>query len=175
MSDWSRLDRSHVLAAIAECDRLGAREFLSRYSFGRAKASAVWHHGQEYDSKALLGVALLHATGRPATKDDFSMGEAAVSRLLSGLGFDVVVDEEALEAEDRAAASRALGAEAAATASPSRAAGGTVRAPAASRKKPAARKTVKKVARPNLVDQPAQLCPTCFMALPLTGVCDSCD
>ena len=175
MSDWNRLDRSHVLAAIAECDRLGAREFLSRYSFGRAKASAVWHHGQEYDSKALLGVALLHATGRPATKQDFGIGEAAVSRLLSGLGFDVVVDEEALEAEDRAAASRALGAETAWSPSPSRTTSGTGRAPAASSKKPAARKTVKKVARPNLVDQPAQLCPTCFMALPLTGVCDSCD
>lgn len=173
MSDWNRLDRSHVLAAIAECDRLGAREFLSRYSFGRAKASAVWHQGQEYDSKALLGVALLHATGRPATKQDFGIGEAAVARLLSGLGFDVVVDEEALEAEDRAAAARALGAETPSGASPSRAAGGTGRAPAA--RKPAARKTVKKVARPNLVDQPAQLCPTCFMALPLTGVCDTCD
>jgi hypothetical protein len=61
------------------------------------------------------------------------------------------------------------------SASPSRTTSGTGRAPAASGKKPAARKTVKKVARPNLVDQPAQLCPTCFMALPLTGVCDSCD
>jgi hypothetical protein len=34
---------------------------------------------------------------------------------------------------------------------------------------------VKKVARPNLVDQAPKLCPTCFMALPLTGVCDTCD
>jgi hypothetical protein len=171
--DWSRVDRSHVLAAIAECDRLGSREFLARYHFGRAKASTVWHRGQEYDSKAILGLALLHATGRPATKDDFVGGEGAASRLLSGLGFDVVVDEEALEAEEQALAARALGAEPA-TVQTAPAAPRTARRSAVA-KKPAAPKPVKKVARPNLVDQPANLCPTCFMALPLTGVCDTCD
>lgn len=171
MSDWSRVERSHVLAAIAECDRLGSREFLSRYRFGRAKASSVWHGGQEYDSKAILGLALLHATGRPATKDDFSAGEGAASRLLTGMGFDVVVDEEALESENQALAARAVEAEATPVSPAARPA--TRRAPAT--KKPAAPKTVKKVARPNLVDQPAQLCPTCFMALPLTGICDNCD
>jgi hypothetical protein len=173
VSDWNRVDRSHVLAAFAECDRLGSREFLSRYRFGRAKASTVWHGGQEYDVKAVLGLALLYSTGRPATKDDFSEGEAAASRLLSDMGFDVVVDEEAmeaLEAEDRALAARALAVETTSARAPSRTA---TRRPAA--KKPAAPKPVKKVARPNLVDQPAQLCPTCYMALPLTGICDTCD
>ena len=165
MPDWSRVDRSHVLAAIAECDRLGSREFLTRYHFGRAKASTVWHRGQEYDSKAILGLALLHATGQPATKHDFSAGESAAARQLTRLGFDVVVDEEAMEAEEKALAARALGDEPTPAAAPARA-----RAP----RKPAAPKTVKKVARPNLVDQPVQLCPTCFMALPLTGVCDTC-
>ncbi len=174
MSDWSRVDRSHVLTAIAECDRLGSREFLSRYRFGRAKASSVWHGGQEYDSKAILGLALLHATGRPATKADFSAGEGAASRLLTGMGFDVVVDEEALEAEQQALATRALGGETAETVTSAPAAPRAARKTAAP-KKAAAPKTVKKVARPNLVDQPAQLCPTCFMALPLTGVCDNCD
>lgn len=172
MSDWSRVDRSHVLAAIAECDRLGSREFLSRYRFGRAKASTVWHGGQEYDVKAILGMALLHATGRPATKQDFSSGEGAAARLLTGLGFDVAVDEEAIEAEDRALATRALEAETVATTSSAKAA--RPRKPAAARQ-PAAPKPVKKVGRPNPVDQPTQLCPTCFMALPLTGICDNCD
>jgi hypothetical protein len=171
VSDWSRIDRSHVLAAIAECDRLGSREFLSRYRFGRAKASTVWHGGQEYDSKAILGLALTLATGRAATKDDFSSGEGAASRLLTGMGFDVVVDEEALEAEQQALAARALSAEPTPSATPARA-----RAPRTSPvAKPAAPRPVKKVPRPNLVDQPTKLCPTCFMVLPLTGVCDNCD
>jgi len=172
VSDWSRVDRSHVLAAFAECDRLGSREFLSRYRFGRAKASTVWHGGQEYDVKAILGMALLHATGRPATKQDFAAGEGAAVRLLTGMGFDVVVDEEALEAEDRAVAARALESETAAAAPSVRA---TRTRKAAATKQPAAPKPVKKVGRPNPVDQPTQLCPTCFMALPLTGVCDNCD
>lgn len=174
MSDWNRIDRSDVLAAIAECDRLGPREFLSRYRFGRAKASAVWHGGHEYDSKAILGLALLNATGRPATKDDFSSGEGAASRLLTGLGFDVVVDEEAMEAEERAVAERELGAEAASATSSAPAGVRTTRKRAAA-KKPAAPKHVKKVARPDPANQPTTLCPTCFMALPLTGICDNCD
>lgn len=173
VSDWSRVDRSHVVAAIAECDRLGSREFLTRYRFGRAKASSVWHGGQEYDSKAILGLALLHATDRPATKDDFSAGEGAASRLLAGMGFDVVVDAEAIEAEDRVLAERALGGESAPTSSPAASRTRAVRKPAAA-KKPATPKTVKKVARPNLIDAPTQVCPTCFMALPLTEVCDNC-
>jgi len=172
VSDWSRVDRSHVLAAFAECDRLGSREFLSRYRFGRAKASTVWHDGQEYDVKAILGMALLHATGRPATKQDFAAGEGAAARLLTGMGFDVVIDEEAMEAEDRALATRALEAETAATTPSAKAV--RTRKPTAPRQ-PAPPKPVKKVGRPNPVDQPTQLCPTCFMALPLTGVCDNCD
>lgn len=174
VSDWSRVDRSHVLAAIAECDRLGSREFLSRYRFGRAKASTVWHGGQEYDVKAILGLSLLYATGRAPTKTDLSPGEGAASRLLKGMGFDVVVDEEALEAEAQALATRALGGETPSTGSPTPAPARTTRASPAA-KKPAAPKRVKKVARPSAVDQPTRLCPTCFMALPMTGVCDTCD
>ena len=62
MPDWNLVTRQHVLAAIAECDQLGSREFLQRYHFGRAPAYTLWHGGQEYDSKAILGVAYLHAT-----------------------------------------------------------------------------------------------------------------
>jgi len=118
VSNWSQVSRSDVLAAMAECDRLGSREFLGRYRFGRSKASTVWHGGHEYDSKALLGVALLHASGRPATKDDFRDGEGAATRLLTGMGFDVVVDQDQIELEDRAAADRALSGETATPAPP---------------------------------------------------------
>jgi hypothetical protein len=171
VSNWSQVSRADVLAAMAECDRLGSREFLSRYRFGRSKASTVWHNGHEYDSKALLGVALLNASGRPATKDDFRNGEGATTRLLTGMGFDVVVDQDLIELEDRAAADRELAGD---TATPAPRSSTTARKRAAA-KKPAAPKTVKKGARPDPLTQESQVCPTCFMALPATGICDNCD
>jgi hypothetical protein len=93
MSDWSLVNRSHVLAAIEEDDRLGSREFLRRYGFRRAHTHTLWHGGQEHDAKAILGVAYLHATGRPATWDEVA-AEDAVAKALLGLGFDVVSEEE---------------------------------------------------------------------------------
>lgn len=99
MPDWSLVSRSHVRAAMQECDDLGSREFLRRYGFGRATAYTLWHQGQEYDSKAILGVALLHATGRAARPDEFSGGKDGAAKVLTDLGFDVVVDEEAAAAE----------------------------------------------------------------------------
>lgn len=156
MPDWNLVGKQHVLAAIAECDRLGSRDFLQRYRFGRARASTVWHRGQEYDSKAILGVAYLHATGRAATADDFTRGEAGAVDLLQRLGFDVVVDEEALAAEK---APRVRKTTATKPARASRSA-----APAA---KP--RRTTAKS------DERVKVCPTCYMALPATGICDNCD
>lgn len=93
MPDWNLMNRSHVLAAIAEHDRLGAKEFLRRYGFRQARADALWHGGQEYDSKAILGVAYLHATGRPATWDE-ARAEDSAATVLTELGFDVVAEEE---------------------------------------------------------------------------------
>ena len=99
MPDWNLVSRSHVLAAMKECDNLGSREFLRRYGFGRATAYTLWHQGQEYDPKAILGVAYLLATGTAARSDELSEGIAGAAKLLADLGFDVVVDEEALAAE----------------------------------------------------------------------------
>ena len=166
MPDWNLVDRSHVLAAIEECNRLGDREFLARYRFGRAKASSLWHGGQEYDSKAILGNAYLRATGRAAARDEFQ-GESANADLLKRLGFDVVVDQDALEQEERLEQTRAARTPADSTprgASPA--------------KTPAPRKTAtKKPAAPKRTkpaEREVKLCPTCYMALPATGICDFC-
>jgi hypothetical protein len=164
MPDWTLLNRSHVTAALAECDRLGSREFLSRYSFGRSRAYTLWHGGQEYDPKAILGVAYTHATGRAPTRDEFRGSLSPAMRVLQGLGFDVVVDEEELEQEERREQARP------AVSTPS-AASGTSRAPA--RTAPA-RKAVKPT-RVKPIDVPVKVCPTCYTALPATGVCDYCD
>lgn len=94
MPDWSNVHKQHVLSAMEEYDRLGQKEFLSRYGFRRAHAYKLWHRGEEYDSKAILGVAYLHATGRPATWDEFSGGEHGAAKVLTDLGFDVVAEKE---------------------------------------------------------------------------------
>jgi hypothetical protein len=164
MPDWTLLNRSHVLAAIAECDRLGSREFLSRYSFGRSRAYAMWHGGQEYDTKAILGVAYLRATGKAATRDEFRGGLSGAVRVLETLGFDVVVDEEELEQEERREQARPVIATAP-TGAASR---------PASKRAPAARKAAKP-ARVKPADAPVKVCPTCYTALPATGICDYCD
>ncbi len=148
MPDWRLVQRPHVVAAIEEYDRLGSREFLSRYRFGRARAYTLWYEGKEYDSKALLGVAYLHATGRLATREEFSGGESGAARVLKGLGFDVVVDEEALERDEE------------------------------KRKEPAARRrSAKKAAKPpsGKAEPTVRICPTCHTAVPASGVCDYCD
>jgi hypothetical protein len=94
MPDWNLVHRSHVLAAMDEHDRLGSREFLRRYGFRQARAYVVWHNGHEYASHAILGAAYLHATGRPATFDEFSGGEQGAAKVLIDLGFDVVAEEQ---------------------------------------------------------------------------------
>jgi hypothetical protein len=164
MPDWTLVNRSHVLAALAEYDRLGSREFLSRYSFGRSRAYSLWHGGQEYDSKAILGVAYLHATGRAATRDELRGGLSGAVRVLEGLGFDIVVDEEELEREEQREQSRPVSTTATKGATPR----------TASKAAPAARK-VAKPTRVKPADAPVKLCPTCYMALPATGICDFCD
>ncbi|GAB2756713.1 hypothetical protein [Nocardioides pakistanensis] len=171
MPDWELVSRSHVLAAMQEYDSLGDREFLRRYGFGRAKAYTVWHNGQEYDSKAIAGAAYFHATGQAPRPDEFHGGETGAAKTLERLGFDVVVDEEALDALRRKPVRSA------ATKPP--------REPREPREpkppKPAkAAKPVKKAPpKRSAADVVAaampKVCPTCHMALPASGVCDFCD
>ncbi|MGZ5418287.1 MAG: hypothetical protein ACXWDI_14010 [Nocardioides sp.] len=163
MPDWTLVNRAHVLAALDEFDRLGSREFMSRYSFGRSAAYTLWHGGQEYDPTAILGVAYLHATGRAATRDEFRGGLSGAVRVLEGLGFDIVVDDEELEHEERRLQARPVSTPAATgTGSSTPAAKKPARAPA-------------KTARAKPVEVPVKICPNCYTALPATGVCDYCD
>ena len=77
----------HVNAAIEEYDALGGDAFLRRYGFGRSQEYLLWQQGQTYDSKAILGVALGHAEGRPATSSEFNGGVTGAAQVLSDLGF----------------------------------------------------------------------------------------
>lgn len=98
MPEWRLVDRSHVLRTLAEYDSLGDREFLRRYGFRRSVACTLWHGGREYDARSVLGVASMHATGTPVTAAELS-GTDDAAKVLGSLGFDVVVDEEAVAGE----------------------------------------------------------------------------
>ncbi|TDE33654.1 HNH endonuclease signature motif containing protein [Actinomadura sp. 6K520] len=91
--DLSAITREAVLSAIVECDELGRHRFLDRYGFDPARQYFLYHDGVYYDSKAIVGVAYRHVTGRPLTAGQFSGGRQTVVRLLTRLGFEVVNDE----------------------------------------------------------------------------------
>ena len=107
----------------------------------------------------------LHATGRAVTRADLAGGEASTARVLKGLGFDVVIDEDAMIEQDRLLAAQA---DEPAPAAP------TTHAPAA-KKTTATKKVATKPARPKPAEREVKICPTCYTALPATGVCDFCD
>ena len=94
MTDLGVITRGHVLAATAECDRLGKDEFLSQYGFGRAREYLLVLNGRDYDSKAIVGVAHRYATGRALEATEFSGGRSGAAKILDELGFDVSGTDE---------------------------------------------------------------------------------
>lgn len=166
MPDWSLVARQHVAAVLEEGRRLGPSEFLARYRFRRAKASTLWYAGQEFDPIAVLGVAYIQASGHGVDAAD--LDEATTAQVLKTLGFDVVVDEDVMANLPRPAAraTRSTASTSSATRAPREPK--EPRAPRAA-KAPAAPKRAKPA------EAPAKICPTCFMALPATGICDNCD
>jgi 5-methylcytosine-specific restriction protein A len=82
-------ERTAVLEAIKDFDRRGREDFLRHHQFGKAKWWYLIHGGNQYDSKAIVGVAVGIQTGRPLTTKDFNGGEGSVVRKLRSLGFAV--------------------------------------------------------------------------------------
>lgn len=94
MTDLGVITRGHVLAATAECDRLGTEQFLSQYGFGRAREYLLVLNDRDYDSQAIVGVAHRYAAGRALESEDFPEGRGAAAKLLRDLGFDVSGPDE---------------------------------------------------------------------------------
>jgi hypothetical protein len=89
----SRLtDRDAVLRAVREFDRLGRTAFLEQFGYGEALRYYVRIKGNDYDSKAIVGVAfgMQYPSEGPLRPGQFSGGQATVQRALARLGFDVV-------------------------------------------------------------------------------------
>ena len=150
MATFSSVTPQHILQAIAEYDDRGGDAFLGLYGFGPSTGYWLVHEGRRYDSKAVLGVAHKYATGRVAPAEEFSGGEQGAAAVLRKRGF--VVDGPPTPA--------------AAPGSP-RAQRSAPRASSRTSHQTPARRTP-------AAEREAAICPTCFTALPATGVCDFC-
>ena len=89
------LTRDAVLSAIAEFDDLGREEFLAKYHFRKASKYRLVHDGNEYDSKAIVGVAYTHLPDAFELKrEKLSGGVADSVKKLRELGFEVPDPDE---------------------------------------------------------------------------------
>lgn len=148
MATFSAVTRQHILSAIAECDDRGTENFLGVYGFTPSVRETLDHEGRTYDSKAILGVAHKHATGRTATAEELDGSRIDATTILRKHGFE------------------AYGPVAPTPPPVQRARRATSAAPRA--------RTTSAPRRAAEPERPAPICPTCFMTLPATGVCDSC-
>ena len=153
VATFSSVAKQHVLRAIAEYDTRGAEEFLDVYGFEPSGDYPLIHEGRTYDSRAILGLAHRHATGRAATPDDFHAGMDEAVAILRKRGFEVTEPASVSRAARPAAAARPRAA----------------RAPRATGPRTL---TARSAAAREIPDK---ICPTCSMALPATGVCDTCS
>lgn len=83
------ITRESVLKALVEHDELGRAAFLAKYGFGEARSYVLVHEGQEYDSKAVAGVAHKWDQGRALAADEFSGGKDHAAAWLKRAGFQV--------------------------------------------------------------------------------------
>ena len=150
MATFSAVTRRHILQAIAEYDERGGDGFLGVYGFTASPDHQLLHEGREYDPTAILGVAHRYATGRLAPSDEFHGDVSAAADVLRRRGFEVSGPAVAV-------------------------------APAPVRRAPSSRTTSPRSSSPRATtrrvapeDRPVAICPTCFTALPATGICDTC-
>ncbi len=145
------IDRDHVLTAIETWDAAGGGNYM--LVRGGVSTHVLRHLGREYDAAAIAGIAHGLATGRTLTPADIPGGSEGAGKALARLGFDIRDDSPPGASKTRATSSRTS-------------------APRAS-----SRATAPSTPRPRVAasDKPDVLCPRCFIAVPATGICDTCD
>ena len=150
MSLLNSIDRPHVLTAIETWDKAGGANYM--LVRGGVSTHVLVHGGREYDAAAIAGIAHGLATGRTLTPADIPGGAAGASKALTRLGFEIRDDSP--PAPQRVPGTRTT----------------TPRTPRAS----TTRSTPPSRPRVAASDRLDKLCPTCFLALPATGICDNC-
>ncbi|MDR7251362.1 hypothetical protein J2X46_000334 [Nocardioides sp. BE266] len=152
MSLLNSIDRDHVLTAMETWDLAGGANYM--LVRGGVSTHVLLHHGKEYDAAAIAGIAHGLATGRTLSPQDIPGGSAGASKHLTRLGFDIRDDSPPSE---RVPGTRAR----------------TPRASSTSTRSPRSTGTPRPT-RVAATDKPVNLCPTCYLALPATGICDNC-
>ena len=150
MSLLNSIDRDHVLTAMETWDAAGGVNYM--LVRGGVSTHVLLHRGREYDAAAIAGIAHGLATGRTLTPADIPGGSAGASKVLTRLGFVIRDDSPPRE---RVPGTRAR----------------TTRTPSSSTRATA----TPRASRVAATDKPVTLCPRCYIALPATGVCDTCD
>jgi putative restriction endonuclease len=89
------IERQHVLAVVAEYDRLGKRKLLEKYGFKHARRHEVLIGEWAYDAPAIVGLAHRDAVGSVLTAAELNAGLDAVVARLTALGFEVMDRETA--------------------------------------------------------------------------------
>jgi len=145
------IDRPHVLTAIETWDKAGGANYM--LVRGGVSTHVLLHGGREYDAAAIMGIAHGLATGRTLTPADIPGGGAGASKALTRLGFQIRDDSPPTE----------------------RVPGTRARTPRTSSAPRSPRASTPRTSRVAATDKPVNLCPRCFIALPATGVCDTCD
>jgi len=148
------IDRDHVLTAMETWDAAGGANYM--LVRGGVSTHVLVHRGREYDAAAIAGIAHGLATGRTLTPADIPGGSAGASKALTRLGFDIRDDSPPSE---RVPGTRAR----------------TPRTTSSGSSAPRRSTTTARPARVAATDKPVTLCPRCYIALPATGVCDTCD
>ena len=155
MSLLNSIDRDHVLTAMETWDAAGGGNYM--LVRGGVSTHVLLHHGKEYDAAAIAGIAHGLATGRTLTPADIPGGSAGASKHLVRLGCDI--------RDDSPPTTRVPGTRAS-----------TPRTRSTSSRSTSSRSTgTPRPARVAASDKPVNLCPRCFIALPATGICDTCD
>ena len=153
MSLLNSIDRPHVLTALETWDTVGGAVYLSVR--GGVSTHVLVHSGREYDAPTIAGIAHGLATGRTLSAADIPGGAAAAAKALIRLGFEVRDDSPPPAVAER----------------PTRAPRTPTTRPVAGRSSSARAVRTPRVAAS---DRPVTICPTCYMAIPSTGVCDNC-
>ena len=89
MVAWNSVTRDHVLRAIKEYDRLGAKRFFAEHGFAPTTTYELAWEERHYPPKAILGTAYEFATGHRLASGDFEGGKSGAVKVLGELGFTV--------------------------------------------------------------------------------------
>jgi 5-methylcytosine-specific restriction protein A len=85
--DWDRVTADDVRRALAEYDRLGAKEFFAQHGFAPTTTYEMLEAKKLYPPKAILGTAYELATGERLASTDFEGGKSGAVKVLTRLGF----------------------------------------------------------------------------------------